>query len=803
MAIDGRFINISDLESYFVDKTTGLPLASGYVEFYSATDHITPKPVYILTGTSPTTYSYVSIGSVVQLGIDGTPVYNNQSVTVFYFPYTGDPAIPSENVSSEYYFVRIYSSGSVQQTTRDGVPYLEISGSTPINETNLIPNSQFLAFNNNWPSIAPYVESDGVVTYNVYPLAQGGFEFAVSAVDATKYTVQQSRPATPSNAFSDVPYALIEFKNTVVPTGSIRELRFKFQNVYTFSSPTVTNVYTFYLAAQSNDGGSHTFNIRLLRYFGTGGTPSLPEYGVSQPIVITPTSAYSQVTISFDPITGKVLGSNNDDFIAIIIEPIATTFDVRIFESGLIAGQHVISNTTPLPPTLQSTIRAESIAGWMPTPALDGSDLYLPLRLTPTGMEFDHSDVGKVFMATYEDPKVGELLCDGTSYNALGYSPIGVPFARLAQNLWLNTRNTYIFGTGKEFIQSQLLNVPLNITIMIHANTRGAITQATDISTTMVINNITAGSNINIQAYVNSSNSIYTRDNAIGLIAATFISQAGTSPFTVAQIRNFANVEPQSTITCIMAGLTGGKYFILGGVGLPGVTPFYYIWYTVDGVGVDPAPILGGLPGIGIRVNVLSTYTNQDLTCATASAINGFCTTQVVAKAGGVIPQSSYFTIGTFSTDLGYVWFSIDGSGVDPVIANSTSIKVDILSGDTVSQVANKIVSTINARFVGVPDLRGLFIRGTDITSQIDSDALSRYSFNVFNLTGAESATYEIDANLNHTHSGYNDNMSHSNFASSGGNADVYHVNSTYPVIIDPNGESESRPRNISLKLHD
>ena len=58
MALDERFIPITSLNQYFVDKDSGLPLANGTLEFFRDTARITPKAVFQLTGAPPLDSKY-------------------------------------------------------------------------------------------------------------------------------------------------------------------------------------------------------------------------------------------------------------------------------------------------------------------------------------------------------------------------------------------------------------------------------------------------------------------------------------------------------------------------------------------------------------------------------------------------------------------------------------------------------------------------------------------------------------------------------------------------------------------------
>lgn len=91
--------------------------------------------------------------------------------------------------------------------------------------------------------------------------------------------------------------------------------------------------------------------------------------------------------------------------------------------------------------------------------------------------------------------------------------------------------------------------------------------------------------------------------------------------------------------------------------------------------------------------------------------------TQIVCKAPSLVPQSSYFTINRAGGQY-YVWFSIDGAGVDPAVPGKVGIPVPLLStGSATDMYFTLMLQLAVARFVVPPLNQGLFVRGGPITS--------------------------------------------------------------------------------------
>lgn len=71
--------------------------------------------------------------------------------------------------------------------------------------------------------------------------------------------------------------------------------------------------------------------------------------------------------------------------------------------------------------------------------------------------------------------------------------------------------------------------------------------------------------------------------------------------------------------------------------------------------------------------------------------------TRVTTIAGASVPQSSYFTFAAaFDSTEYYVWYNVNGGGVDPAVVGKTGIMVAVALADTASQVASATMTAIN-----------------------------------------------------------------------------------------------------------
>lgn len=151
----------------------------------------------------------------------------------------------------------------------------------------------------------------------------------------------------------------------------------------------------------------------------------------------------------------------------------------------------------------------------------------------------------------------------------------------------------------------------------------------------------------------------------------------------------------------------------------------YYAWFRIAGTGTDPS--VGGRTGVAIDVNWGDSANSvaaaiagalDPLAPVTATAV-GSAVTLTNVTGGSVtdaadvnvgagfsisvstqgtttgIGQSGYFTIDTPSTDY-YVWFNINGGGVDPSVGGRTGVRIDVNWGDSANTVAAAVAAAVN-----------------------------------------------------------------------------------------------------------
>lgn len=269
------YVAFQGLETYFVDKDTGNPLAAGYVEFYIDTERSTPKVVFQQSQLPDETYEFVNIGNVVNLTSVGTfeSPADGTDIQVYAYPY-------DEDGNEELYFLKVFSSDGVLQFTREAQPANAFAGNSNLEgvepTANQITNPQFseILFTED-PTTNSYVLS---VSSNTEVEIAPGWTLVISASGSGTVTLSQvsiDDTIAPSNP----PYAL-----QITSSGSISaiSLRQRFEASPRLFANGFVNGYL--LAA---DMGNAESNIRMLY---------VPSNGDSHIIIDGDTSASSTLT---------------------------------------------------------------------------------------------------------------------------------------------------------------------------------------------------------------------------------------------------------------------------------------------------------------------------------------------------------------------------------------------------------------------------------------------------------------------------------------------------------------------------
>lgn len=342
----------------------------------------------------------------------------------------------------------------------------------------------------------------------------------------------------------------------------------------------------------------------------------------------------------------------------------------------------------------------------------------------------------------------------------------------------------YRYGTGANFVTAVLDSQQARIRLT--TNQPGSAIASSAGSSGFTITPVVTGNNYYVLAFVGrDSNKIICKGSIIG---ATLALDAKTSGFTLTDLRNSAATNHLFQIECTDSKNLAGQWLQFSTTNVT-----YYVWFTVDGQGIDPKP-----PSLnGIKLELFSTQTASEVALCLAETLNGHQMTLVKTNEARQIKPGSYWTFATTTLENFYVWYRKNKQGSDPK-ADGTGIVVAIQENDTAEQIATKTMLAINQTYFAVPDLRGVFLRGWDKDKKIDiGDRFFNYGQGLITNT---IGSFELDEILSHNHSfttGYEDPPR----SQTSMTAKCYH--GTYPSssYADYHGGNESRPFNSSVNF--
>lgn len=742
MTLNPNFVVAPSLEQYFVDKTTGLPLSGGKIFFYSDVNRSTLKPIYTISGNPPN-YTYVQLPNPCILSSVGTfQDQLNNNVLPYYYPYDADGNL-------ELYYIKVFDQNDVQQFDRSGWPNLVNTNAptTGSNLKNFIPNGQFWAHNN--------IPNNGKVTQSLTNVAPGNWYFsrppASTSTDFVKFFRHGSYVSTPQAS----PRFLIQVSCTSPNiTDAYKVCNVRFQDVNKFAS--LTQYYTFSFYGQAISSGNFPVVIRIVKNYGSGGTFSPQEIVNITTLNITSANQQFIVPILFGVNTGKIVGLNNDDYVAVEISfPTDRTFEGNFSDFVLATGR---LSTVQFPATTSNEFLSESLI--YDNPQYDGSNLYLPVISGSNGYIYDNGQIGSIYAKNHlygydaTNPSLSnetnELFCNGKTYDSSGYSALGIPFSRLQKRLFDPVSNMPICGTGADRTTAIVCESDPS-TIFIFNNNYGTTSPVTGFSSSLVSSSSPNGYGFNTFFQQTDTGNFLNISNTVGYFPDINLPNAGTSGFTVNVVENdVSNLTFFSFQVQVLAAsfMTPGSYFYFSS--LPSFQT-YYIWFVIDGVGADPAPSPGW---IGIKVNLLSTYTLRDVSIIVSKALAGCQNYSVQFPSGNSIVggQSLTYSV-TDDVNIFYIWYTVDGFGSPPNAPDQYLLNVDIASSDGSIEIAQETMMAMNNATFAVPDFRGIFLRGhgnQPILPDLDSDL--RFGNTPFMYGSDADSTYQTSANLSHFH---------------------------------------------------
>lgn len=729
---------------FFVDDA-GLIAVGATMGTFEANNHAMEKAVYANPdGTGPYT-------NPVDLGVVGiSPIY-----------FANDSA----------YYLEIYDAdGNILHTVDNYSPDNGNGNSTTINDAvNYLVNPQF-QFN--------YATQTGtdIGTPALLPIAQAGWSFSkngTQAVDTISFPLFALGDSIPEG--TPVQYLHAVCSNSGI-NETYRYVQFFMPNVRIFEQQQVIAT----LASRSSSNSD--IAVIITQFFGTGGSPSADvDTLLGDGITLTGTWADYSAAGTLATVVGKTLGTNGDDGVFFrILMPLNTTYHIDLTNMGFRLGSVVF----PFPVDSFNLDRDLTMGSQIPVPdnGVAGTDIGSVLAVKQYGLQWQPiipAGVPLPFLGSKASIPNGFTYCDGARYDTLGNFTDGTACQRLFNVIGITQ------GNGRDYM---FCTTPDTATVMATMNAAGGVVTASANGTsspafTYAIQTAAVSTNYNLGKI------FYNTTAPTNIWVWTNVNKTVSIPNSAAAWA----VTPYAEASAVADGLyqiilSGSVISLNSKYGfVDGATVNYYFWYNYNSTGVDPAPA----SHTGVEILLTLTDTLYDVMLKTVAAMRGCQLTYITIGAASTITAGNYFTASATGVNIA-PWYSKDATGTAPVLADTTTVEVPILTGDTAAQVTSKTILAINSRFFQVPDGRGMAIMGLPDGSGIDPGVVNRFNLTNPLISGDAMGTSQFDDVRSHLH-GIPQNLD--NAAGSG--EQVYGIG-------DPNefhSNITGQPRNVPLNF--
>ena len=309
MTLDPRYILQQDIDSYFVDKLTGLPLAAGEVWFYHDNNRNSLKSVYQLTGAPPN-YTFSPLSNPVILNSSGSYSSNGSNNTaIYYLPFDDFGGIDN-------YYIAVFASGEgptgVPQLTREAWPNIT-TANNPADTSeglavNMLSNPEFADVNFD-PAIPLVITIAGIVANQEYDIAPS-WKLLITTTGAATVTVTRNNVTGTQKAVNNPAYTLSVNGGANVSSILLVQRLYNDASIWSASSTSSTNTRGYVASTVAIGANVSTITMTYM-----------PSNGTNQQLLTATnnTGIYTAYTNTVKLLSGASANNSSTGYVDIVL----------------------------------------------------------------------------------------------------------------------------------------------------------------------------------------------------------------------------------------------------------------------------------------------------------------------------------------------------------------------------------------------------------------------------------------------------------------------------------------------------
>lgn len=302
MALDPKYMFSPNLQEFFIDPNTNLPLTAGFVNYFKDKDRATRKTVYELSGSYNAGYNFTPLPNPLELGGAGTTVNESGAdIRVYYYPY-------DENGVIENYYITVTDDAGNEILSRQAWPNLSSTSSAATSYNyNFVRNNTFNLWNYDLTESLNVKTGSTNLTDFIIPDWTYEQDDDSQDIDIVQGTFSSSDSDVPGNPIN---YLIYRNNNSGSKLGTFNRFRQTYQGVKTLSGQNVAAS----IWINQVSGSSGQFSLTLTQDYGSGGSAPVPTDTTN--IIFEPTLTVGDWvqyagSATLPSVAGKTIGTNN------------------------------------------------------------------------------------------------------------------------------------------------------------------------------------------------------------------------------------------------------------------------------------------------------------------------------------------------------------------------------------------------------------------------------------------------------------------------------------------------------------